>query len=82
MILDLSVDPYDCDGELKSVKGIEGVPQGDLDQYVFEPDDPAFQRIPALHPIPAKKGPPFLVIPGRGFIRGPAWIFMANSWRR
>ncbi len=46
VILDLSVDPYDCDGELKSVKGIEGVPQGDLDQYVFEPDDPAFQKIP------------------------------------
>ena len=47
VILDLSVDPYDCDSDLKSVKGIEGIPQGDLDQYVFEPDDPAYQKIPS-----------------------------------
>jgi alanine dehydrogenase len=46
IILDLSVDPYDCNGEMKSVKGIEGIPQGNLDQYIFEPDDPAYQKVP------------------------------------
>jgi alanine dehydrogenase len=47
ILLDLSVDPYDCteDGMLV-IKGIEGVPQGNLDQYVFGPEDPAYTRIP------------------------------------
>jgi alanine dehydrogenase len=47
VLLDLSVDPYDCTPELHSVKGIEGVPQGNLDQYIFLPDDPAYDKIPA-----------------------------------
>lgn len=47
VLLDLSVDPYDCgSGSLLSVKGIEGIPQGNLNQYVFAPDDPAYQQIP------------------------------------
>jgi len=47
VLLDLSVDPYSCtpDGP-NEVKGIEGMPQGNLDQYVFGPDDPAFDRVP------------------------------------
>lgn len=48
VLLDLSVDPYiSVDGVVQSVKGIEGVPQGNLDQYVFAPDDPAYDAIPA-----------------------------------
>jgi alanine dehydrogenase len=47
VLLDLSVDPYNCDATPTSVKGIEGVPQGDLDQYVFAPDDPAFDHLPS-----------------------------------
>lgn len=48
VLLDLSVDPYETDGEtIISTKGIEGIPQGSLDQYVFAPDDPAFDRLPA-----------------------------------
>jgi alanine dehydrogenase len=47
VLLDLSVDPYDCSAERPEVKGIEGMPQGNLDQYVFAPDDPAFERVPA-----------------------------------
>ncbi len=47
VLLDLSVDPYDCQSELRSVKGIEGIPQGNLDQYIFHPDDPAYEAIPA-----------------------------------
>jgi alanine dehydrogenase len=46
VLLDLSVDPYDCEPEVRSVKGIEGIPQGNLDQYIFTPDDPAYEMIP------------------------------------
>jgi alanine dehydrogenase len=38
--------PYDCSIEPIEVKGIEGMPQGNLDQYVFMPDDPVYDRIP------------------------------------
>lgn len=47
VLLDLSVDPYECDPARRSIKGIEGIPQGNLDQYIFKPDDPAYGRIPA-----------------------------------
>lgn len=47
VLLDLSVDPYDCSKSPPLVKGIEGIPQGNLDQYIFRPDDPAFERLPA-----------------------------------
>jgi alanine dehydrogenase len=47
VLLDLSVDPYlFSNGEFQSVKGIEGVPQGNLNQFVFAPDDPAYEAIP------------------------------------
>ncbi len=47
ILLDLSVDPYECTPSgLQMVKGIEGIPQGNLDRYVFSPDDPAYQQIP------------------------------------
>jgi alanine dehydrogenase len=47
VLLDLSVDPYDFQIEPPIVKGIEGIPQGNLDQYVFPPDSEAFNRIPS-----------------------------------
>lgn len=46
VLLDLSVDPYDCTVEMLSLKGIEGIPQGNLDKYIFPPDDPAYADIP------------------------------------
>ncbi len=46
VVLDLSVDPYDCDRDPPYVKGIEGVPHGNLDQFHFPPDDPAFDLLP------------------------------------
>ena len=53
VIVDLSVDPYTLDAEPPVVKGIEGIPQGNLDQYVFEPDDPKWDTsVPAN--IPSK----------------------------
>jgi alanine dehydrogenase len=50
VLVDLSVDPYECNDTIRFVKGIEGIPQGNLDQYVFTPDDPAFEKIPACIP--------------------------------
>lgn len=46
VLLDLSVDPYDYSGSKKSVKGIEGIPQGNLDHYQMPPNDPAYDKIP------------------------------------
>ena len=46
VIVDLSVDPYNFDITPPEVKGIEGIPQGNLDQYVFAPNDPAYEKIP------------------------------------
>ncbi len=47
VLLDLAVDPVDCSTEPHFVKGIEGIPQGNLDQYTFAPDDPVYQNLPA-----------------------------------
>jgi alanine dehydrogenase len=46
VLVDLSVDPYNCSIDPPEIKGIEGMPQGNLDQYVFMPDDPIYERIP------------------------------------
>ena len=46
VIVDLSVDPYICQYEPIQTKGIEGIPQGNLDQYVFMPNDLAYENIP------------------------------------
>jgi alanine dehydrogenase len=48
VILDLAADPYQFDLEPPYVKGIEGVPHGDLDRYVFETDDPAYDALEGL----------------------------------
>ncbi len=64
-IVDLSVDPYTLDATPPVVKGIEGIPQGTLDQYIFNPDDPKWdQSVPQVFPrkIGAKRFP---AIPGR-----------------
>jgi alanine dehydrogenase len=46
VLVDLSVDPYNCTIDPPEVKGLEGMPQGNLDQYVFMPDDSVYDRIP------------------------------------
>ena len=48
VILDLTVDPYNFHIQPFEIKGIEGIPQGDLDQYIFSPDDPAWEKLPNL----------------------------------
>jgi alanine dehydrogenase len=50
VILDLSADTYDPDARPPKTKGVEGIPEGDLDQWVFEPDDPAYEQLPAQIP--------------------------------
>lgn len=50
VIVDLAVDPYDLDATPPSVKAVEGIPQGSLDQYVFAPDDPAWEQVDARVP--------------------------------
>jgi alanine dehydrogenase len=47
VLVDLSVDPYNFEVDPPEVKGIEGIPQGNLDQFVFKPNDPAYEKIPA-----------------------------------
>ncbi len=46
VLLDLSVDPYNCNEVPFTVKGIEGIPHGNLDKFSFTPDDPAYNDIP------------------------------------
>ena len=48
VLVDLSVDPYNFEVDPPEVKGMEGIPQGNLDQYVFPPNDPAYERVPAF----------------------------------
>jgi alanine dehydrogenase len=44
VITDLAVDPYTLDAKPPVVRGIEGIPQGNLDQYIFTPDDPDWEK--------------------------------------
>ncbi len=44
VIVDLSVDPYIPDAHPPVVRGVEGIPKGNLDQYVFEPNDPNWEE--------------------------------------
>ena len=45
VLLDLSADPYALDDVPPVTKGIEGVPQGDLDRWVFPVDHPAWDAL-------------------------------------
>ena len=46
VICDLVVDPYLLHESPPTVRGIEGIPQGDLDRWAFAPDDPAWDAVP------------------------------------
>jgi alanine dehydrogenase len=47
VVLDHCADPYDFAFSPPHRKAIEGVPQGNLDQFVFRPGDPAFEALDA-----------------------------------
>jgi alanine dehydrogenase len=54
VVVDLAVDPYTLDANPPVVRGIEGIPQGSLNQYVFPVDDPKWdsmvpKSIPSKH---------------------------------
>lgn len=53
VIVDLAVDPYTLDAEPPVVRGVEGIPQGNLDQYVFPVDDPKWDKL-VPESIPSK----------------------------
>lgn len=46
VICDLVVDPYLLEADPPTVRGIEGIPQGSLDRYMFDIDDPAWDQLP------------------------------------
>jgi alanine dehydrogenase len=51
IVVDLAVDPYLLNCTPKIVRGIEGIPQGSLDQYIFHPHDPNWEKtVPAVIP--------------------------------
>jgi alanine dehydrogenase len=53
IVIDLAVDPYSLDANPPVVRGVEGIPQGNLSQYVFTADDPAWDLTIPAH-IPSK----------------------------
>ncbi len=44
VLVDLSVDPYIPQADPPVVRGIEGIPKGNLDKYVFHPEDPDWEE--------------------------------------
>jgi alanine dehydrogenase len=46
VICDLVVDPYLLHETPPTVRGIEGIPQGNLDRWAFAPGDPAWDEVP------------------------------------
>jgi len=46
VICDLVVDPYLLDADPVVVRGVEGIPQGTLDHWEFDVDDPAWDALP------------------------------------
>ncbi len=44
VVVDLAVDPYTLSAEPPVVRGVEGIPQGNLDQYIFCADDPNWDK--------------------------------------
>jgi alanine dehydrogenase len=56
VICDLVVDPYLLDAVPPTVRSIEGIPRGNLDRFVFDPDAPDWcETIPAPIPVTERR---------------------------
>lgn len=56
VITDLAVDPYTLNADPPVVRGIEGIPQGNLNKYVFLPTDPDWGKtVPAAIPSAVRR---------------------------
>jgi alanine dehydrogenase len=56
IVADLAVDPYTLDCCPVVVRGVEGIPQGNLDQYLFFPNDPNWDKtVPASIPSACRR---------------------------
>jgi alanine dehydrogenase len=55
IVCDLAVDPYLLSDVPPVVRGIEGIPQGNLDQWEFDPQDPAWDRLPPGIPTTCRR---------------------------
>jgi len=55
VVCDLSVDPYLLDAQPRVVRGVEGIPQGSLNQWEFAPDDPAWDALPPRVPTSERR---------------------------
>lgn len=55
VIVDLAADPYDASTTPPRTKGVEGIPHGNLDQHVFEPADPAWDKLGPGVPTAARR---------------------------
>jgi alanine dehydrogenase len=55
VICDLVVDPYLLEADPPTVRGIEGIPQGNLDRYTFDVDDPAWDELPPQIPTTERR---------------------------
>ena len=55
VICDLVVDPYLLSVDPPTVRGIEGIPQGNLDRFVFDVDDPAWDELPPEIPTAERR---------------------------
>jgi hypothetical protein len=82
VIADLAVDPYLLENNPPTVRGVEGIPAGQLNKFTFQPDDPDWDNtVPASVPSAsaARLSP---ATPGLGSTRWPAWSITPASSSR
>ncbi len=78
VLLDLSVDPYECEKPPFTVKGIEGIPHGNLDNTFFHPLILLTRTFPPVS-LPKTGVLRFPVIHGPALPRANAWRFTGSK---
>ena len=77
-----SVDPYLLDVEPRVVRGVEGIPQGSLDQWEFAPGRSCLGSLATRRSQPASDGPSCPATRGQAFGRSRACRCTDRSSRR